>query len=313
MPARKAGISLPSPIVGDDYPDGDGPQWISTAIGAPGSLTDVVRYIGDDTELTTLELRFANGKKQRIHPARRVGTRYLADTLGALGFPIPYYQLPQLALLGQAIGRVADRGRDLATDDLQDDTVSIVAGWLIACITKHAGYVLHGRAGADVRAAIEHVRRAKAGRGAPVPLVADTGRGTLLAWTSAAQTVIREHLGPTPYGTIGLALAAAGANRERLAARPGPGQRNTQEIPVYVLPNGWQGIEVEMPRPDWPKGPTRLRLLESVVDTYTHARANARASTNRTQRSTTPNGQATDNGRPPSPSINYDALRRGHA
>jgi hypothetical protein len=54
-----------------------------------------------------------------------VTTRRLAETLGALGFPVPYYQPPQLAKLGQAIGRVADRDREEEDQSSAADMLSV--------------------------------------------------------------------------------------------------------------------------------------------------------------------------------------------
>jgi hypothetical protein len=106
---KSDGINLPNAVPEDGYPAGDGPAWISHAFGAPSCLEDVTRFYSDDGEETALVLRFANGREQVFRPARLVTTRRLSEVLGALGFPVPYYSPPQLARLGQAIGRVADR------------------------------------------------------------------------------------------------------------------------------------------------------------------------------------------------------------
>jgi hypothetical protein len=258
MTRRKTEINLPPPVPEDGYPDGDGPAWISEALGVAGCVAGVTRYLSDDGEATSLVLRFANGREQLFRPARLVLTRRLPETLGALGFPVPYYQPPQLAALGQAIGRVADRNRDQAEEDSRSELTSVVAVWLIDCLVSRSSYVLRGRAGVNVRAALEHVRTARAEPGVAVPVIVEPARSVLLAWTPPVRTLLRDRLGPMSDGTIGMQLRRSGVKHEVLAARPGPGQRGTQEIPVFVVPNGWQGVKVEMPGKDRGCGALKL-------------------------------------------------------
>jgi hypothetical protein len=281
------GVHLPAARPEDDYPDGDGPAWISEALGAPGCLADVVRYLSDDGEETALVLRFTNGREQIFRPARLVTTRRLTETLGALGFPVPYYQPPQLALLGQAIGRVADRATAQEEESSCADLCSLVGSWAVACLRSEASFVLCGRDGTDVRAAIEHIRSNV--RGATAPLIVEPARGLLLAWTVPVRAVIRERLGTMSDGVIGLQLRRGGLVRERLAARPIGDRKRTHEMPVWALYNGWQGVELEMPDGDGVSGQLKLAPLESVGDLQ-HARARGRAHTTRSERSTTPNG-----------------------
>jgi len=275
MAARRKtydGVKLPSPVEENGYPDGDGPAWISEALGAPGCLDGVARHLSDDGEETALVLRFANGREQIIRPARLVTTRRLTETLGALGFPLPYYSPPQLAKLGQAIGRVADRDLTQLQERSHEVIASVVASWLAACAKAHTAYVVAGRAGVDVRAAIEHVRCGVVGGDPRVPLIVEPGRtvetpggglveGALLAWRAPAAMAVRDRLGTKSDGTIGLALTESGLRRERLAARAAGGERSPHELPVWVVYNGWQGVEVVMPDGARESGQVQLCLL----------------------------------------------------
>jgi hypothetical protein len=269
---KEDGVRLPASVTENDYPNGDGPAWISEALGAPGCLTGVTRFLSDEGDETSLVLHFANGTEQVFRPARVVTTRRLTETLGALGFPIPYYQPPQLALLGQAIGRVADRTQLDEQERSYAEIASLVASWLGACLQSEV-YLLSGRAGVDVRAAIEHVRRAYV-KGAIAPLIIEPKRvvvrkdgstvtGALLAWTVPVTAIVRDRLGTKSDGDISLALGRSDVKRARLAARPAPAeQRKTNhELPVWVLYNGWQGVEVVMPDGAWESGKAKLCLL----------------------------------------------------
>lgn len=257
-PKQDSGVHLPSPVVEGDYPAGDGPAWISQAIGADGCLTDVTRYLSDDGEETSLVLHFANGHELVIRPARLVTTRRLADTLGALGFPIPYYQPPQLALLGQAIGRVADRALAQDQERSYADLVSLVATWLGDCLGSDQTYLLRGRKGDDVRAAISHVRKGYVAGDLRVPMIVEPSRLALLTWTVPVTRLIRDRLGTKADGDISEALKRGGLVRERLAARPAVGERLTHEMPVWVVSNGWQGVEVAIPDEQTQSGPLNL-------------------------------------------------------
>ena len=279
------GVHLPPYRAEADYPAGDGPAWISEALGAPGCLVGARRYLSDDGEETALVLRFANGHEQLFRPARLVTTRRLTETLGALGFPVPFYQPPQLALLGQAIGRMADRADEEEEQSSAADMLSVVASWVEGSLRIESAFVLSGRSGVDVRAAIEHVRRGTDARRSP--LILEPARGMLLAWTVPIRSVIRERLGSASDATIGLQLQRGGLVRERLAARPSPGQR-TPELPVWALYNGWQGLTVDFPLQDWDCDRNGSAPLESVGDLL-HVRARGRARALEEERSTTPN------------------------
>ena len=287
-PRRKAddSVHLPPPHVEPDYPSGDGPAWISDAFGAPGCLVGVKRYLSDDGEETALVLLFANGREQLIRPARLVTTRRLTETLGALGFPVPYYQPPQLARLGQAIGRVADRDRAEQEQSSAADMLSLVASWVTASLRTEQTFPLLGRDGVDVRAAIEHVRRRTSGHQSP--LIIEPSRKLLLAWTVPIRGAIRERLGSASDGTIGLQLQRGGLVRERLAARPVGGERKTHELPVWALYNGWQGVEVDFSLYSSDSATDGPAPLESVGDLL-RTRAYGRTCAIDTERSTTPN------------------------
>jgi hypothetical protein len=283
------GINLPNATPEDGYPAGDGPAWVSEALGAPGCLDDVTRFYSDDGEEAALVLRFANGREQVFRPARMVTGRRLTDTLGALGFPVPYYSAPQLASIGQALGRIADRKQEQQEDDSGADLRSAVAAWLAACLEKRHVFVLRGRAGRDVRAAIEYVRSNRSGL--LVPLIVEPTRETLGAWTVPLRAAIRDQLGTVADGVIGLQLKRSGLVRERVAARPVGEGRRTHEMPLWVVYNGWQGVEVPIPHQDWDSGPFKPTPLEGVVDPPSRARPGARTHPIRTERSTTPNAE----------------------
>jgi hypothetical protein len=258
---RKTGeskVELPDFVPEDGYPAGDGPAWISEALGATGCLDGVTRYLTDDGEETSLVLHFANGRELVIRPARLVTTRRLTETLGALGFPIKYYSPPQLALLGQAIGRVADKAIEQQQERTYTDLVSLVATWLGDCLRSELVYLLNGRDGDDVRAAISYVRAGYVGGKLAVPLILEPSRQALLAWTVPVTRLIRERLGTKSDGDISEALKRGELVRERLAARPAVGERRTHEMPVWVLYNGWQGVEVQIPADCSKNGPVGL-------------------------------------------------------
>lgn len=245
--AKKTEIKLPALIPEPDYPKGDGPKWISRCFGVDDCLTGATRYLSDDGDETAVVLFFANGIQQVFRPARLVVTRRLAEVLSAIGFPVPFYSPAQLTLIGQAIGRVCNHDTDRESERSWIEMASLVAGWAIDCLNTNTVFELHGRAGADVRAAIEHVRTGYVHGSWSVPLILEPSRGVLLAWTVPATAVLRHRLGTLSDGEIGTQLKRAGLTRARLAARPGPGQSTPVEMPTWVVPNGWQGVEVEMP------------------------------------------------------------------
>jgi hypothetical protein len=283
---RDEKVRLPGAVTEEGYPDGYGPAWVSEALGVPGCLADVTRYLSDDGEETALVLRFSNKREQIFRPARLVTTRRLTETLGALGFPVPYYQPPQLALLGQALGRIADRAQLQEEESSFIDLCSVVSSWAMDCLEQKPAFALRGRAGRDVRAAIEHVRINRTGTLAP--LIFEPDRNVLLAWTAPLREAIRDQLGSTGDGVIGVALQRGGLVRERIAARPVGERKTTHEMPVWVVYNGWMGVELANPHGDWDCGPFKATPLESVRDLL-HARAGGRTHTVRNERSTTPN------------------------
>jgi hypothetical protein len=287
---KNDGVNLPNAVPEDGYPAGDGPAWISHALGAPGCLEDVERFYSDDGEEAALVLRFANGREQVFRPARIVTTRRLSEVLGALGFPVPYYSPPQLARLGQAIGRVADRHQAQDEDSIAVEYASLVAGWAVDCLRSNVAFVLRGRKGRDVRAAIEHVHRGYVAGSPTVPSIVEPERKVLLAWTVPVRRVIRDRLGTASDGAIGLQLRRAGLARERLAARPVDARRRTHELPVWALSNGWQAVMVRMSLCDGKSGPLSLPPLESVPDLQ-RVRAGARTHMPRSERSATPNAE----------------------
>ena len=106
-PKSKSEVHLPGYVPEDDWPTGDGPRWIAEAIGAKtGTPIAATSYLSDDGEEMAIVLRVGD-REILFRPARLIVTRRLAEVLGGLGFPVPYYAPPQVALLGQAIGRLA--------------------------------------------------------------------------------------------------------------------------------------------------------------------------------------------------------------
>ena len=248
-------VHLPGYVSEPGFADGDGPAWIAAAIGAtPGTTITARAYMADDGEHMALVLNIA-GRELMVRPARLVGTRWLAEILSACGFPVPYYSPPQLALLGQAIARLALRDHDAQEESMVDEFTSVVADWLGASLEDHHPAILTGRAGADVRAAISHVRGPLGGRwnlgleakAATAPLIVEPARGVLLAWRVPVAAHVRLRLGTAHDAVISLQLQRAGLARGRLDARPGPGQSGTIGLPVWETPNGWQGIEAPIP------------------------------------------------------------------
>lgn len=294
---RTEGVALPPYVPEPDYPGGDGPAWVSQAFGSPGCLSGVTRHLSDDGEVTALVLHFANGTDQLFRPARLVTTRRLAETLGALGFPIPYYQPPQLAALGQALGRIADSATDGSQESSGEEMLSVVANWAVQCLRAAEMTVLVGRSGADVRGAIEYVRHNT--HGTMSALIGEPSRGVLLGWTVPIRTAIRDALGTAGDRDIGFHLRRGGLVRERLAARPGPGGGTTLEMPVWALYNGWQGVTVDFPLHSGDGGQDGGASLETVRTSYTcvpkahtHIISNERSTTdgvepNSRERSTT--------------------------
>ena len=264
-PKKSNAIPLPPLKVEEGYPHGDGPLWVSDAIGAPGSLAWVKRYLSEDGEAISLILHFHNGVNLVIQPARKVTTRWLAETLGALGFPMPYYQPQELARLGQAIGRIADKiaseEREQQAESAAVEYAGVVAGWLTDSMSTDLGYVLHGRDGRDVRAAIEHVRKGYTHGSWTAPLIMEPSRDVLLAWSVPVRAAIRERFGTAHDHTVGMNLKRAGLERERVAARAVGAHKTTVELPVWVVPNGWQGVTVEIPDTNGESARSRLCVL----------------------------------------------------
>lgn len=262
---QSTAIPLPPLKMEDGYPHGDGPLWVSDAIGAPGALAWVRRYLSEDGEETALIMHFHNGVNLVVRPARKVTTRWLAETLGSLGFPMPYYQPQELSRLGQAIGRIADKlaneEREQQAESAAVEYAGIVAGWLADSLQTDVGYVLHGRDGCDVRAAIEHVRVGYVRGSWTAPLIFEPSRNVLLAWAVPVRAAVRERLGTVHDQAVGMNLRRAELERERLAARTVGDGKSTVELPVWVVPNGWQGVEIEIPDTKGKSEGARLCLL----------------------------------------------------
>lgn len=285
------GVQLPGYVPEDGYPEGDGPAWVTAAIGgAAGAFTGASGYRSDNGDSASIVLHFSDGTDQLFHPARMIVTRRLAETLSALGFPVPYYGPPQLALLGQAIARIANRGVVAQETNSALEFCSVVAGWAINSLDAFPAYVLSGRKGPDVRAAIEHVRSHYVGRGGPSPIVVEPARGVLLLWTTPVASVIREKLGTTHDALISTQLKRGGAERSRLAARPAGEHEKTVELPVWMVYNGWQGVDAGIPLPERGNDPSRENPLWTVRD-HSHMRAQGAHAHTHNERSTTPNAE----------------------
>lgn len=246
--AKKAdGLSLPAPIPEPAWPGGDGPTWVSAALGMPGVLLGVTRYRSDDAEATALVLHFTNGAELFFRPARLIVTRRLIENVSALGFPVPYYSPPQIQKIGQAIGRIADAGDNREEESITVEYASLVTSLIADCLISHSPFVLYGRAGRDVRAAILHVRDG-INENATVPLIVEPHRNVLLIWTMPVRAIIRDRFGTAHDAGISLQLQRAGLKRHRLAARPAKGGGGSNvEMPCWEVPNGWKGLDYEMP------------------------------------------------------------------
>ena len=151
---------------------------------------------------------------------------------------------------------------------------SVVGAWLADCLTENTAYLLAGRAGPDVRAAIKHVRAGR--RLGTAPLIVEPERNVLLAWTVPVAAHVRDRLGSAHDATISTQLQRERLTRERLDARPGPDDRGTVGMPLWVVPNGWQGVEVEMPMETGNAAPGPRSCPGGVRDPR-HARAGTHA------------------------------------
>ena len=83
-----------------------------------------------------------------------------------------------------------------------------------------------------------------------MPLIFEPDRDALLIWSAPLRTMVRTRFGTMHDGDIGLQLQRGGLKRARLAARPDKAGVGTVEMPLWVLYNGWQGVNVEMPDGD---------------------------------------------------------------
>lgn len=270
-------VALPAYIVEPGFPVGDGPRWIADAVGAvPGTPVQAVAYHGTTADETAIALHIG-GVEVVFRPARLITARRLADELGARGFPIPYYQPPQLYILGQAIARLAYRDQEAKDQTANDDLASLLGGWANDCLRENVVYELNGREGADVRAAIEHVRTGHTHGSPTIPLIVDRKGKALLAWTIPVRAVIRERVGTMSDGDIGVQLQRSGLTRTRLDARPAPGTHGgTIGMPFWAIPNGWQGVEAPNARSQAKSGASGGAPVRDRSEPPTHARPSGR-------------------------------------
>jgi hypothetical protein len=238
--ARKPETPLPRRRAELGFPDGDGPQWVSRCLRA--ALADVDSYLSDEGGYHVL--KFENGRELVVR-VEHVATRRIEHLMQGLGFKIPHYSDAQLGELGSAIARIGRRNLERATEDHRADLCSALEAWLADSLEQLPPFELTERTGVTIRAAIEHVRRNTLQR-APTPLIFEPDRNVLLVWTVPVRTMLRDRFGTLADATISLHLARSEIRREHLAARPGPGQISNQKLPVFVLGNGWQGIEVDI-------------------------------------------------------------------
>ena len=275
MTRKKAdeGVHLPNYVPQDGYPEGDGPLWIAQAIGASaGTPIGAAAYRSAEDENTAIVLTIGE-LALTFRPARLIVTRRLLDVLGSRGFPTPNYAQPQLLLLGQAIGRLAHQAQEQQEERAADELASLVGGWVSDCLRENVSYLLRGRAGADVRAAVSHVRNGYTRGSRTAPLIYEPERDVLAIWSVPVRDLIRDRYGSMHDGDIGLQLQRGGATRERIDARPGPTDKGTVGIPLFVVPNGWQDVEVEKPDGDWECGPYTLTFVRDRSGTNTRAGA----------------------------------------
>ena len=95
-------------------------------------------------------------------------------------------------------------------------------------------------------------------------------------WSAPLRTMVRTRFGTMHDGDIGLQLQRGGLKRARLAARPDKAGVGTVEMPLWVLYNGWQGVNVEMPDGDRESRPLDPTPVVERSGTSTHAPAGGR-------------------------------------
>ena len=271
MMAANTRATQPLPRQGDL----DDLGWACECLRVTGALCKVTRHLADDAEGSAIRLYFADGVEQVIRPARLVVTQRLADVVGALGYDVPRYAPGDIAKVGQALSRAATARLEDEAGASKQETASVLAAWLVEC-AKRPCYVLWSRDGKAVRAAIEHAREDWSTR---VSLIAEprlrvTGEadhrveGALLVYSVAARRMLKDRL-DLKASEIGeqLESLAIHLNSRGLAARPAPTEPpGTVELPVYVVPNGWRGVGVEMPTTTGESGVYQLPPFGGVRD-----------------------------------------------
>jgi hypothetical protein len=270
---------LPAPLVEPGFPDGDGPAWITDALGAHDDpIVDAWAIVADDGDEAALIVRLRSDRELLFRPAHRVTARRLVEVFGSRGCRTPYYGLADCARVGQALGRLA--GRNALSEEHRSDLefASIGAEWLGRCLSRRLVVPLLGRDGASVRAVIERVRGAAIAADVllPPPLVLDVGADVLLVWTAPFRRFVRERRGTTSDDLMGVQMRRVGWQRDELAARPGPGGGGTVELAVWKVPNGWQGVHAAIPDDDGDRAPIG-RARSAPFGTPTHVRALGRA------------------------------------
>jgi hypothetical protein len=225
--------------------------WATTALHAEEiPIVGVYSLTSDDGAEAAIVIQLANRHEILICPARTLASRRISDEFVVLGCPVPYYSPAQIQVIATAIGTIARRSR-IEQNETRSyvEFSSLGAEWIERC-RRHSPIIeLTGRDGPAVRSAISRVRSTTAERDVdrlgPPSIIHDLAADELLIWTTPFRRYVRERRGTTSDDLLGVQMQRAGWRRVRLAARPGPGQKGTVEMPVWSVPNGFQGSNLE--------------------------------------------------------------------
>lgn len=234
--------------------DEDDARWCAWATRAldcdEAPIVGARAYGSDDVEETAIVIQFADKEELLFRPARMIVSRRLLDVFAARGCDVPNYTAQQIRVIGSALGRLARNGREdveRARSELEFATLG--AEWLERCRLRQPAIVLAGRDGHNVRAVIDRVTAqvATGEEGATPALIHDVGADEILVLTSPFRQYVRVRRGTTADDLLGVQMQRVGWRRGRLAARPVPPRTSTVDRAMWIVPNGWQGINVETP------------------------------------------------------------------
>jgi hypothetical protein len=249
MAAKKSDRALPDQPNREDTVE----RWCAWATAALHAdempIVGAYSLASDNTDEAAVVIQLANHREMMICPARSLASRRLIDEFVVLGCPVPYYTAAQVQIIAVAIGTIARRTR-VGVEEVRSSVEfsSLGADWLGRCRVSAPIIELSGREGPSVRSAIGRVRDAVANErdvDRPPSLIFDTSADEILVWTSPFRRYVRERRGTTSDELLGAQMQRAGWRRVRLAARPGPDQKGTVELPVWAVYNGFQGFSLE--------------------------------------------------------------------